>query len=52
MNRRARAAAGAGAPAAAPLDPRPTFRIVDALVEATRARGVPLVVLFVCGPTA
>jgi hypothetical protein len=52
-NRRARATArGAGAaaaPAAAPLDPRPTFRIMDALVDSTRARGVPLVVLFVPG---
>lgn len=51
MNRRARVAgapAGEGAPAA-PLDPGPTFRIMDALVDSTRARGVPLVVLFVPG---
>jgi hypothetical protein len=43
------AAAGASGAPTVPLDPAPSFRIIDALVDSTRARGLPLVVLFVPG---
>ncbi|MBI1796937.1 MAG: SGNH/GDSL hydrolase family protein [Candidatus Eisenbacteria bacterium] len=36
-------------PATPALDPAPTFRIVDALVESTRRHHVPLLVLFIPG---